>query len=207
MTLLRNFLKAVVAAEGRWFDWMRHVRTGGYLPLDGLTLAGEARQGYEYMPVRPRSARAALADLPMRNHAEFSFVDLGSGKGRMLFLAAEYPFRRIAGVEFARELHAAACQNIRGYRSPRQRCREIESVNVDAVDYSFPDHPLVISLYNPFGPGVMRKVLDNLNASAAAHPREIVLILLYPESAPVVEADSYFRAYKKTTSYHIYRRQ
>jgi predicted RNA methylase len=207
MMLPRKLLKAVVAAEGWWLDWRRRVRTGGYLHLNGLTLVGAAKQGYEYMPVRPRNARAALADLPLRNHAEFFFVDLGSGKGRMLFLAAEYPFRRIVGVEFARELHEAASQNIRRYRSPKQRCREIESVNMDAADYSFPNDPLVISLYNPFGPGVMRKVLDNLNASVAARPREVVLLLLYPESAAVVEADPHFRAYKKTFSYHIYQRR
>jgi SAM-dependent methyltransferase len=206
MTLVR-LRKAVVAAEGWWFDWRRHVRTGGYLPLDGLTLAGGAKPGHEYLAVRPRGARAALADLPLRNHADYAFVDLGSGKGRMLFLAAEYPFRRITGVELARELHDAAVQNIRSYRSPKQRCRVIESIYMDAAEYLFPDPPLVISLFNPFGPGVLREVLDHLNASAAAHPREIVLILLNPEAAHVVDTDPHFRVHKKTRSYNIYQRQ
>jgi len=212
MALVHRVLRSVVVAEGWWFDLTRRVRTGGYLSLDGLTLVGEAKQGYEYLPARPRNVQAAFADLPARNHsdfafARFTFVDLGSGKGRLLFLAAEHPFRRIAGVEFARELHEAACQNIHRYRSLKQRCREIESVNMDAADYPFPDQPLVISLFNSFGPDVLQKVLDNLNASAGAHPREILLILLYPKSAFVVEADPHFRAYKKTRSYHIYQRR
>jgi hypothetical protein len=33
------------------------------------------------------------------NFSEFVFVDLGSGKGRTLLMASDYPFRRIAGVE------------------------------------------------------------------------------------------------------------
>jgi hypothetical protein len=202
-----KLLKAVVAAEGWWFDWTRHVRTGGYLPLDGLTLAGGAKPGHEYLAIRPRGARAALADLPVRNYADYTFVDLGSGKGRMLFLAAEYPFRRIIGVELARELHEAALQNIRRYRSPKQRCREIESIYMDAANYVFPDQPLVISLFNPFGPSVLREVLDRLNASAAAHPREVILILLYPEAARVIETDLHFRVHKKTRGCHIYLRQ
>jgi hypothetical protein len=204
--LRTKILKAVVAAEGWWFDRTRNVRTGGYLPLDGLTLAGDADQSHEYLAIRPRRARAALADLPVRNHADFIFVDLGSGKGRMLFLAAEYPFRRIVGVELARELHDAAAQNLHTFRSPRQPCPPIESINMDAAGYAFPEHPLVISLYNPFGPDVLRKVLDHLNGSAATHPREIVLVLLHPEGAPVVEADPHFRTYKKAKGYHIYQR-
>jgi hypothetical protein len=31
---------------------------------------------------------------------EFNFIDLGSGKGRVLLMAADYPFKRIIGVEF-----------------------------------------------------------------------------------------------------------
>ena len=203
MSLVSRLLKAVPAVEGWWFDRIHRVLTGGYIHLDRLTLVGQTKQGYEYLPVRPRSARAAFANLPADLALEqFTFVDLGSGKGRLLFLAAEYPFKRIVGVEFAVELHAAACQNI---QRSGAGLRPAESVNMDAADYVFPNDPLVIALYNPFGPEVLRKVLDNLNASAAAHPREIVLILLYPESASLIEADTRFHAYKKTRSYHIYR--
>jgi len=39
------------------------------------------------------------------NHSEFTFIDFGSGKGRVLFLASEYPYKKIIGVELARMLH------------------------------------------------------------------------------------------------------
>src|SRR5689334_23652607 len=35
----------------------------------------------------------------------FTFVDIGSGKGRVLLMAAEYPFPHIIGVELLPELH------------------------------------------------------------------------------------------------------
>ncbi len=198
MDFIRRLKRAVVVAEGRWFDTTRGVQTEGFTTLGGLTLVGAAKQGYEYLPVRPENVRAAFKHLPVRNPGEFAFsrfafVDLGSGKGRMLFLAAEYPFRQIQGVEFARELHEVARRNIRQYRSSKQRCAEIESINMDAAEYPFPNHPLVISMYNPFGPPVLRKVMDNLNASAAAYPREILLLLFYPECAEIVDAEPQFR--------------
>ena len=39
---------------------------------------------------------------------EFVFIDLGSGKGRTLLMASDYPFRRIVGVELLPALHRAA---------------------------------------------------------------------------------------------------
>jgi tRNA G46 methylase TrmB len=37
---------------------------------------------------------------------DFTFFDFGSGKGRALHLASEFPFKNIIGVEFSSKLHA-----------------------------------------------------------------------------------------------------
>src|SRR5882724_12595376 len=95
-------------AEEGLFDVFRNVRTGGAVSLDRLTLVGSGKTGFDYLPARPRNVRRALSDLPVDNPAKYTFVDLGSGKGRILFLAAEFPFRRIQGIEFAVELHREA---------------------------------------------------------------------------------------------------
>jgi len=50
---------------------------------------------------------------------DFTFVDLGSGKGRVLLMASHYPFKRIIGVEFIPELHQVAQENIRKYTEQR----------------------------------------------------------------------------------------
>jgi hypothetical protein len=36
--------------------------------------------------------------------SDFTFVDIGSGKGSILFYACRYDFRRVLGVEFAENL-------------------------------------------------------------------------------------------------------
>ncbi len=196
---------AAVLAEGRWFDATRQVETCGVIPLNKLTLAGTAKSGFEYMPARPAGARRAIAALPLNNHADYTFVDLGSGKGRVLFLAAEYPFRRILGVEFAVELHHAAQKNIQRFRYFKKQCNNIESLNMDAAEFEFPNENLVIHLFNPFGGSVMEQVLANLAASLRRNPRHIIVTMLYPEFAFMLDGMAELRPYRLTSRYHIYQ--
>jgi len=196
---------AVTRAEGWWFDRKRGVRTAGYVPLEGLTLAGTGRSGFDYLPIRPLVARQALARLPIQNHAEYTFVDLGSGKGRMLLAAAEYPFRKIQGIEFALQLHREAEQNISRYRYAGQRCKDVESIHLDATECVFPQGNLVVYLYNPFGPEVLSQVLTNLERALTELPRSVIVILVNPEFAPVIDAMPFLRLHLETRHFRIYR--
>lgn len=196
---------AATQAQGQWFDATRHVHTSGYVFLDRLTLAGAGQSGFDYLPVRPAVARQAIARLPIQNHAEYRFVDLGSGKGRMLLVAAEYPFRTIRGIEFALQLHRQAQQNISCYRHARQRCTDIESINLDASEYRFPDGKLILYLYNPFGPEVLRKVLTNLEESIAQQPRHIIVIMVNPEFAFVTDSMPFLHLHFQTRRFRIYQ--
>jgi len=103
------------SAEGGWFDLTRRVETGGFIQLHTLTLNSIAKSGFDYLATRPTRARQMFRALPVRDYSDYAFIDLGSGKGRMLFLAAEHPFLRITGVEFAVELHQRTLRNIERY--------------------------------------------------------------------------------------------
>jgi len=108
------------------------------------------------------------------------FIDLGSGKGRALLMAAEYPFRKIVGVELAPALHRVALRNVATWRSPTQRCREIELLCMDAADFVLPTDEALVYLFQPFPAETMRAVLGNLGRSLAAHPRKVQLAYLNP---------------------------
>jgi hypothetical protein len=199
--------KRLTAAQGYWFDFTRAVKTSGFTSSGSLTLAGTGKSGFDYLPIRPARARETLRDLPIKDHSEYVFVDLGSGKGRMLFLAAEFPFESIEGVEFAMELHAKAVENIARCRRVRRKCDRIRSIHIDAVDYQFPLRNLVIYVFNPFGPAVLSKVLSNLRATLDAHPRHVILALVTPESAGAIDGLNWLSCYRKTPRYHIYETQ
>lgn len=193
------------ALEDWWFDTTRHVQTSGLVAVpDASKVVGEIRDSYVYGAVRVANAHAALRDLPISDFSQYTFVDMGSGKGRMLFVAAEYPFRKVIGVEFSNDRHAEALENIKRYRYSGQRCSAIESVHADAAEFEFPDGNLVIYMFNPFGPEVMRQMLANLERSIEAHPRHVVVVMLWPDHSDVVEEMACMRVYRKSRRHHIF---
>ena len=192
-------------AEGWWFDLTRHVQTSGYVALEGLTLKGEGKSSFAYFPTRPSVARQALEQLPIQHYSQYTFVDLGSGMGRMLLLAAEYPFHKIEGVEFAEELHRKAMRNVSSYRHAARRCMDIELIHSDVTEYRFPTGKFALYLFNPFGPEVLTRVFANLGLSLAQNPRHVVVTILNPEYAHVVDAVPYLRLYSQNRRFRIYQ--
>jgi SAM-dependent methyltransferase len=164
----------------RQFDRRFGTETSGRVELDSLTVLGENRARGVYFESTPTALfRFFLSNITV-DHAKFTFVDLGSGKGRTLLMASDYPFKRIVGVEFSRELHERALANIAVYRSASQSCIDIRSVNADATSFEFPATPLFVYAYNPFDEQVMTAVLRNLLQSLAQSPRETVLMYYNP---------------------------
>ena len=159
------------------YDWEHRVNTtsgtvGWRARLLGLFYS-------PYQPTEPALFREMMASLPIA-FDQFTFVDLGSGKGRTLLMASEYPFRRIVGVESIAELHRAAEQNIRAYRSPTQRCAQIEAVCADASEFVFPEAPLVLYLFNPLPEAGLRRVIRNLEHSLELSPRPVWIVYHNP---------------------------
>lgn len=200
------FIRSIATRlEGLWFDVTRHVQTSTPVSMRQLTLVGTEKIGGDYLPTRPSVARKILALLPIQNHTDYTFIDLGSGKGRMLLIAAEYPFRKVQGIEIGLELHRDAQENISRYRHSSQRCPIMESVNIDALDYVFPDGNLILYLFNPFLPEVLEKVLTNLERSLAQQPRHIVVVEVNPVFGYVTERKSFLRLHLETQRYRIYQ--
>lgn len=121
-----------------------------------------------------------LIDILNIDHQRFTFLDLGSGKGRALLLASRFHFRRILGIELSPQLNATATANIARFSAPWQQCRSIETHTGDATTIDYPAGPLVLYLYNPFLPPVLKRCLRNLTRSLTHEPREIYLIYINP---------------------------
>jgi hypothetical protein len=146
----------------------------------------------EYQPTEPTAFHEMLdrlqeqleqgpnADGNALTLRDFTFIDLGSGKGRTLLMASDYPFRRIVGVELLHSLHQIAQENLRLYKSESQKCFELESVCADATAFIFPNAPLVLYLFNPFPESGMRQVLANLEQSLRAQPRPVYVLYHNP---------------------------
>jgi tRNA G46 methylase TrmB len=132
-----------------------------------------------YQPTEPEAFRDMLHQLPI-SFSDFTFIDLGSGKGRTLLMASDFAFRRIIGVELIPTLHKIAEQNVSKYQSPVQKCSHIELICQDARNFVFPPDPLVVYLFNPFPEPILKRVLTNLQESLRHHPRRAYVIYYNP---------------------------
>ena len=164
----------------------------------------ELLSGGQYQPSEPALFHEILNSLPVAVDG-FTFLDLGSGKGRTLLMASEYPFRRIIGVEILAELHEIAQQNIARYRSEHQKCFNIESHAGDARDFEFPREALVLYLFNPFPEYVLRQVLASLHRSVTAFPREAYVLYHNVVHESVFAGQEWLSPIRRTEQFVIYK--
>jgi hypothetical protein len=132
-----------------------------------------------YQPTEPLLFHAMIKALAV-DFAEFTFIDLGSGKGRTLLMASDYPFRRIIGVELLPELHSIAKKNLLQYQSERQKCFQLETLADDARRFVFPNEPIVLYLFNPLPVAGLAQMIANLELSLQVNPRKIFVLYHNP---------------------------
>lgn len=160
----------------REFDQRFNTVTGGFTDLRSLEVNTETwRDGMRHIASDPEEFDAAIAALPVSPDGR-TFIDLGSGKGRALLLASRYPFAKVIGVEFARELVEEARRNAANFPAAEQKCTDVESVHGDAITYELPPTDTVLFLYNPFNAKIMEGVAQHTLASLRAHPRALHVV-------------------------------
>ncbi|MDX6662735.1 MAG: hypothetical protein QOG09_837 [Solirubrobacterales bacterium] len=120
------------------------------------------------------------------------FVDLGSGKGRIVCLAARYPFARVIGVELSGELSRIAQHNLETRRQ-RLACQRVELVTADLTAYEIPDDATFLYMFNPVDGPLFSAMLANIIASLDRRPRALRLIYVAPAEAAQIEASGRFR--------------
>lgn len=164
----------------------------------------ELLSGGQYQPSEPILFHQIVDSLRIPL-ATFTFVDLGSGKGRTLLMASDYPFRRILGVELLAELNEVAQQNIVRYHSDQQKCFALVAYAADARDFVFPAEPTVLYLFNPFPEHVLRAVLANLRNSLTQSPREVYVLYHNLEHERIFAECVWLRPIYRSPQFAIYR--
>jgi SAM-dependent methyltransferase len=157
----------------------------------------------DYQPIEPEIFREILSRLVI-DFSQFTFVDIGSGKGRALLLAREFGFKRIVGVELLAELNEIARANIRKLVGIDSSAEDIESICGDATTFGFPDGPLVVYLFNPLPRAETKTVITNLIASIRRKPRPVYVTYANPVCEAEVFAASQFRKIASTQQYAIF---
>ena len=156
-----------------------------------------------YAPSPPNAVTQLLGDLPIE-YENFTFIDLGSGKGLTLFLAGAFPFRKIIGVEFSPVLHRKAQHNLEQYKTRYPGSPEVELVCMDAAEFKFPEQNVVLYMYNPFRGDVMRKVVGNIESFVKTTHKEMYVVYYYPAVEQVFHSVPALKHIAAGSSYRIY---
>ncbi len=190
----RQFLKTVHRSVfDRKFDALFFAKTAPVALLRRLHVASINRlsgSDYKATPTLVFAWAMRALDDDLRN---FTFIDYGAGRGRVLMLASEYDFKRVIGIEFASELHDDAIMNIQQFPRSRMKCRDVECILDDVVRFVPPDEPSVYYFFNPFGPAILQDAIDKIVQSYRAHPRRLYLVLVDPVLADIVGDSGIFR--------------
>ncbi|MGH9472230.1 MAG: hypothetical protein ACRD1M_05765 [Terriglobales bacterium] len=110
---------------------------------------------------------------------DFTFIDVGSGQGRALMLAACFPFTRIVGLEHGLELHRSAEQNLARWGRHRARTQDapaVASIWADAFAWPLPAVSSVYFFSEPFVEPGLRRFIARLAASARQAPRPLFVL-------------------------------
>jgi SAM-dependent methyltransferase len=161
------------------FDARHGTDTAGSVEPGDLGIANdESRKlAIRYLP-SPLRVTSWMIDRIGVNPREYSFIDLGCGKGRVLLIAARHPFRKIAGVEISTELAAIARRNISQFRPSTDQVRAIVVENTDVRNFAMPAGNLLIHMYHPFDPSITAAVFARLVAIRDLPPRRVIVAYL-----------------------------
>jgi SAM-dependent methyltransferase len=181
--LIREFLWESTPAQRRQrygdaeYDWDHRVDTTSATVGWRERLLGQFHSAYQ--PTEPALFKEMMATLKI-DFQEFTFIDIGSGKGRVLLMAADYPFRRILGIELLPALHRVAQKNLSAYKSDSQQCFALETVCGDAREFIFPAEPIMLYLFNPLPEYALTELIANLDHSLSQFPRAVYLLYHNP---------------------------
>ena len=158
------------------FDHRHGTDTSGMVPTQDLDIADETTkwQSNLYLGSPARVTRHLIDSLDI-DCSDYTFVDYGSGKGRVLFAAAEFPFKKVVGVEISQALDTIAANNLKSYHG-KSLLSEIELWCGDARQFPLPDGDIVLHMYHPFGPDILKEMLELIQQAKNAQPDRRILV-------------------------------
>ena len=206
---LRNLIpNAVYLFRGSKYDREYDIDTTRKLDRSKLDVSADKRtQSWSYHAIDFNRFKRIMKHLPL-DFSSFCFIDVGSGKGRVLFLIEELKCQHIIGIEHSNALHRIAENNLKKYLAKTQSKAQFELLNIDALDFKYPTKPTIVFLFNPFMEDVMIRFLNNLNKSLEEAPRQVWVVYVNPTERQAFEKTKIFKKFYqdlKSDNFLIYQ--
>lgn len=187
------------------FDHTHGTDTSGLVPAKHLRTGSPSDEHVTaYYGVAPSILRGLVArwldTAPTADLREWTFVDIGAGKGRALLVASELGFRQVIGVELNARLVEIALSNTTTWAASHAadptatRVAPIEVLHADALEFDLPAGPVLLFLFHPFEGPLLEQMLDRMQAQLSRR-RSPALDVLYvnAECREAFESSGRFR--------------
>ena len=190
--LARFILRQEISGEKKY-----GIHTIGFGNLPPATSVEDRKHLSRYEPLNYyTSSRLFSCLLP----ADFksTFLDVGSGKGRLLAMAAAYGFSDIIGIDLSKKLCETAINVCRSIKTKYPNT-SIQIENRDARFYSIPESVGVIFLFNPFDAVIMDEFIGKVKESLIRKNRALKILYANPQckqqwlEAGFTEIDSFVK--------------
>jgi 16S rRNA G966 N2-methylase RsmD len=94
-------------------------------------------------------------------------------------VAANYGLKKITGIDFSKDLIAAAQKNIDSIKNNFPKTK-VKLFHNDAFYFNIEKDVDCIFLFNPFDDIIMSGVIENIEISLAKHPRKMTVFYINP---------------------------
>jgi SAM-dependent methyltransferase len=157
-----------------------------------------------YEATKWRHFAKMMAAIPI-DRRDFTFIDAGCGKGRVLIFAGLLDFKRIVGVEFSAELCAIATENIARFRRRKRTRSAIDVQCEDIARFELPDDNLLIYLYNPFRGELMELFIERIRRFVEKSAFQVYIAYRNPQCGDMFEAQPFLETLVSNRAHSIYR--
>jgi len=180
-----SFLRLKLAmAKAEYYDWKLGIEVKG--GCDGVkqdisfygdmqnyqaTFYGRLQKMVKYLKLTPDDV----------------FVDLGCGKGRVVFFVATHRLKKAIGVELDKNLFTAAQKNFINLKARRAF---VELFNTDAAKFDLGEAN-ILYMFNPFGYKTLESVLRNLKKSLIDTPRKVRIVYYVPAHKDLLDSQDW----------------
>lgn len=176
------------------FDKAHKVDTVEKVPVEKLHMSdSQKEQAVFYEPSQMMEFGFVFSKLDV-DFRDYTFVDIGSGKGKTLMLASWFGFKSIVGIEISPQLVETAQRNITAFNKSRKlEDDRISTVCSDAVSAPITEGPIVIFLFNPFHEDAINSFLNNLSESLYRDFRPTLIVYANPVCGELLDGKSWLK--------------
>lgn len=189
--ILRKFESLLDRVLNKAFDLYYRVETQKMIEPSEMDIdEADVKDAKRYQGSHVRILRKAFRNIGM-DLSGYHFIDLGSGKGRALFIASLFGVKKCIGIEIAPGIQEICEKNIDTFCRRTGIDREtFELFQGNALDYKISTSNNLFYLFNPFNQKIVERVVEKLKSSSLTPAKDMILSI-NPRSDFVLKSAGY----------------